>query len=160
MNPITSPVRACFECDRDGEWIVAIYSPDGTEHRLRNRTVHGKLCHVYACSDGLTRAIPQETDPTTGGSGADPLPPTTGETMSQQPTMPDDREALPYAWTITDQLGQRLLVEVHRRRPTDEQSRGRPVWPDATGSAWLVVSDAPMPMPTTADEQDRHRLLG
>ncbi len=64
MNPITTPVVACFECDRDGEWIVAIYSPSGTEQRLRNRTIHGKLCHVYACPDDRLLSIPQDTGPT------------------------------------------------------------------------------------------------
>ncbi len=58
-------------------------------------------------------------------------------------TVPDDCEAPPLSWVIVDQLNQRLLIEVHRQRPTDEQSRGRPVWPDATGRAWIVMSDAP-----------------
>jgi hypothetical protein len=64
MNAITTPVAWFYECDLDGEWIVALYSPDGTEQRLRNRTVHGKLCHAYACRDEVIRAIPQEPDRT------------------------------------------------------------------------------------------------
>jgi hypothetical protein len=64
MNPITTPVVCCYEFDGD-EWTIAIYSPTGDEQRLRNRTIHGKLCHVYECDrDGMTRAIPQETGPT------------------------------------------------------------------------------------------------
>ena len=69
MNPITTPVVSCYECDRDGEWLVGLYSPDGTEQRLRNRTVHGKLCHVYECRDGMHRAIGQEIDPRPQATG-------------------------------------------------------------------------------------------
>lgn len=60
------------ECDHDPGgvalrtqrrgWIVALYSPTGDEQRLRNRTDYGKPCHVYACRDGIHRAIAQETD--------------------------------------------------------------------------------------------------
>ncbi len=58
-------------------------------------------------------------------------------------TRADDREAPPFSWTITDQLGQRMRFEVYLHRPTAEQAREWPVWADRTGRAFLVASDAP-----------------
>lgn len=57
-------------------------------------------------------------------------------------TRTDDREERPYSWTLTDQLGQRFLIEVYTHRPSDEQTRGRIVGADQTGRAYLVLSDA------------------
>ena len=61
MDQIASVVF-CFQSKGDDEWTVAIYSPDGTEQRVRNRTIHQRLCHVYECPDGMHRAVPEGLD--------------------------------------------------------------------------------------------------